>query len=160
MKVVRKNNNRLLVLGEGRLVKKGNLFLKEDYGDGKVALTLNPSGQDVRASSVQMAAQNMLNKVPQATSVTVNADDIEGVSVPNYSQSDPRSDAVQKLNVRNANGAAVQNAAKNGGTIEIDKADPQQTAMESKKKDKRLVEFKKNSIPFTKKEMFNFLRSI
>ena len=107
-----------------------------------------------------MAAQNMLNKVPQATSVTVNADDIEGVSVPNYSQSDPRSDAVQKLNVRKANGAAVQNAAKNGGTIEIDKADPQQTAMESKKKGKRLVELKKNSIPFTKKEMFNFLRSI
>jgi hypothetical protein len=102
----------------------------------------------------------MLHQVPQATAVTVQADDIDGVTAPTFSPNDPRNDTVQQLTTKNASSAAVQNAAKNGGTIQITKDDQQQTAMESKKTSNKIVEMRKNSIPFSKKELSDFLSSL
>jgi hypothetical protein len=144
----------------GRLCSKRQLRLREEFTNGKVSLTLNPNGQDVRASSVQTSAQNMLHQVPQATAVTVQADDIDGVTAPTFSPSDPRNDTVQQLTTKNATSSAVQNAAKNGGTIQITKDDPQQTAMEAKRTSKKIIEMRRNSIPFSKKELSNFLSSL
>jgi hypothetical protein len=160
MKILVKTNKGLRPLGEGRIYSKSQLKLNEVYTDGKVSLTLNPNGQDVRASSVQTNAQNMLHTVPQATAVTLQADDVDGVTAPNYSSTDPRNDTVQQVPVNKANSTAIQNAAKNGGTIQITKNDPQQTAMESKDNKKDIVEMRNNSIPFTKKELNDFLSSL
>ena len=160
MKIFVKRDNGLKKLGEGRIYSKSQLKLNEDFTNGKVSLTLNPNGQDVRASSVQTSAQNMLHQVPQATAVTVQADDIDGVTAPTFSPNDPRNDTVQQLTTKNASSTAVQNAAKNGGTIQITKDDPQQTAMESKKTSNKIVEMRKNSIPFSKKELSDFLSSL
>lgn len=160
MKIMVKTDKGLRTLGEGRIYSKSQLRLSEDYTNGKVSLTLNPSGQDVKASSVQTSAQNMLNTVPQATAVTLQADDVDGVTAPTFSNSDPRNDTVQQMDVRHATSAAVSNAAKNGGTLQITKDDPQQTSMESKENKKDIVEMRENSIPFTKKELNEFLRSL
>lgn len=160
MKIFIKRDNGLKKLGEGKIYSKSQLKLNEDFTNGKVSLTLNPNGQDVRASSVQTSAQNMLHQVPQATAVTVQADDIDGVTAPTFSPNDPRNDTVQQLTTKNASSAAVQNAAKNGGTIQITKDDQQQTAMESKKTSNKIVEMRKNSIPFSKKELSDFLSSL
>lgn len=160
MRILVKTNKGLRPLGEGRIYSKSQLKLNEVYTDGKVSLTLNPNGQDVRASSVQTNAQNMLHTVPQATAVTLQADDVDGVTAPNYSSTDPRNDTVQQVPVNKANSTAIQNAAKNGGTIQITKNDPQQTAMESKGNKKDIVEMRNNSIPFTKKELNDFLSSL
>jgi hypothetical protein len=127
-----------------------------EFTNGKVSLTLNPNGQDVRASSVQTSAQNMLHQVPQATAVTVQADDIDGVTAPTFSPGDPRNDTVQNIAAKNATGAAVQNAAKNGGTIQITKDDPQNNGLG----ESRIIEMRRNSIPFSKKELSNFLNSL
>jgi hypothetical protein len=155
MKVLVKKNNKLINLGEGRIYSKSQLKLNE-FTNGKVALTLNPNGQDVKASNVQTSAQNMLHQVPQATAVTVQADDIDGVTAPTFSASDPRNDTVQQISSQNATSSAVQNAAKNGGTIEITKDDQQQNGLG----ESRIIEMRKNSIPFTKKELNTFLSSL
>jgi hypothetical protein len=155
MKIFVKKDNGLKQLGEGRIYSKSQLKLNE-FTNGKVSLTLNPNGQDVRASSVQTSAQNMLHQVPQATAVTVQADDIDGVTAPTFSPSDPRNDTVQNIAAKNATGAAVQNAAKNGGTIQITKDDPQNNGLG----ESRIIEMRRNSIPFSKKELSNFLNSL
>jgi len=155
MKIFVKKDNSLKPLGEGRIYSKRQLKLNE-FTNGKVSLTLNPNGQDVRASSIQTSAQNMLNQVPQATAVTVQSDDIDGVSTPTFSASDPRNDTVQNIAAKNANGATIQQAAKNGGTINITKDDSQQNGLG----ESRIIEMRKNSIPFTKKELNNFLSSL
>ena len=155
MKIFVKKDNGLKQLGEGRIYSKSQLKLNE-FTNGKVSLTLNPNGQDVRASSVQTSAQNMLHQVPQATAVTVQADDIDGVTAPTFSPSDPRNDTVQNIAAKNATGAAVQNAAKNGGTIQITKDDPQDNGLG----ESRIIEMRRNSIPFSKKELSNFLNSL
>ena len=178
MKILVKKDNGLKTLGEGviyaknqisldeesvyggRMRSKEELRLREEFTNGKVSLTLNPNGQDVRASSVQTSAQNMLHQVPQATAVTLQADDVDGVTAPTFSPNDPRNDTVQQLTAKNATSSAVQNAAKNGGTIQITKDDPQQTAMEAKRTSKRIVEMRRNSIPFSKKELSNFLSNL
>lgn len=156
MEVLVKKNNKLFSLGEGRVYSKKDLSLNEAYTNGKVSLTLNPNGQDVRPSSVQTSAQNMLHQVPQATGVTVQADDIDGVTAPTYSSSDPRNDKVTQIQAKNASGAAVTDAAKGGGTIEITKDDAQNGGLG----ESRIIEMRRNSIPFTKKELHNFLREI
>lgn len=155
MKIFVKKDNGLKQLGEGRIYSKSQLKLNE-FTNGKVSLTLNPNGQDVRASSVQTSAQNMLHQVPQATAVTVQADDIDGVTAPTFSASDPRNDTVQNITAKNATSAAVQNAAKNGGTIQITKDDPQDNNLG----ESRIIEMRRTSIPFTKKELSNFLNSL
>ena len=155
MKIFVKKDNSLKPLGEGRIYSKSQLKLNE-FTNGKVSLTLNPNGQDVRASSIQTSAQNMLNQVPQATAVTVQSDDIDGVSTPTFSAGDPRNDTVQNIAAKNANGATIQQAAKNGGTINITKDDSQQNGLG----ESRIIEMRKNSIPFTKKELNNFLSSL
>ena len=155
MKIFVKKDNGLKQLGEGRIYSKSQLKLNE-FTNGKVSLTLNPNGQDVRASSVQTSAQNMLHQVPQATAVTVQANDIDGVTAPTFSPSDPRNDTVQNIAAKNATGAAVQNAAKNGGTIQITKDDPQNNGLG----ESRIIEMRRNSIPFSKKELSNFLNSL
>jgi hypothetical protein len=156
MEVLVKKNNKLFSLGEGRVYSKKDLSLNEAYTNGKVSLTLNPNGQDVKPSSVQTSAQNMLHQVPQATGVTVQADDIDGVTAPTYSSSDPRNDKVTQIQAKNASGAAVTDAAKGGGTIEITKDDAQNGGLGESK----IIEMRRNSIPFTKKELHNFLREI
>lgn len=155
MKIFVKKDNNLKPIGEGRIYSKSQLRLNE-FTNGKVSLTLNPNGQDVRASSIQTSAQNMLNQVPQATAVTVQSDDIDGVSTPTFSAGDPRNDTVQNIAAKNANGATIQQAAKNGGTINITKDDSQQNGLG----ESRIIEMRKNSIPFTKKELKNFLNSL
>lgn len=161
MKIFVKKDNGLRQLGEGKIYSKSELKLNESWTNGKVALTLNPNGQDVNASNVQTSAENMLNNVSQATAVTLQADDVNGVTAPTFAPEDPRNDAVQNISAKKATSSAIQNLAKNGGTINITKDDPQQSSMgESKEASDKLVEMRRTSIPFTKKELSNFLNSL
>ena len=155
MKIFVKKGNRFKHLGEGRIYSKSELRLNE-YANDKVSLTLNPNGQNVNASNIQTAARNMMNKVPQSTAVTVQADDINGVTPPMFSANDPRNDTVQTIAAKNATGVAIQNAAKNGGTIQITKDNTNQSGLG----ESRMIEMRRNSIPFSKKELSKFLKTL
>lgn len=152
MEIYIKKNGKLTTLGEGRIYSKSQLRLNE----GGVAVTLNPDGQDVNANNVQTSASNLLNKVPQATAVTIPNDDIQGATVPNFPKNDPRSDTVQNIALKNANSSTIQQAAKNGGTINIVKNNTQNNGLGESK----IVEMRKNAIPFSKKELTSFLKDI
>lgn len=157
MKILVKTHNGLRNIGEGRIFSKKQLRLSEN---GKVSLTLNPNGQDVNASNVQTSAQNLMNTVPQATAVTLQSDDVDGVTSPTFSSTDPRNDTVQQLNVKKATSSAVMDAAKKGGTIQITNDNSQSSMGESRKANKKLVEMRRNSIPFSKGELSKFLSTL
>ena len=155
MQVIIKKNNKLVKLGEGRIYSKSQLKLNE-FTNGKVALTLNPNGQDVEASSVQNLSQKLMHQIPQATAVTVNPEDIKGATAPTFSSNDPRNDMVQNIPASKANGSVVSDAAKNGSPISITRDDSQQNGLGESK----IVEMRRNSIPFSKKELSSFLNSL
>lgn len=163
MEIYVKKNNKLVNLGEGRIFSKKDLLLKEydASANSKVTLTLNPNGGDVNSNQLPTMARNMFNRDPNATAATIQADDIEGVTVPNFQQNDPRSDMKTQL-PSDTNPATIQQAAKNGGTIELTKntSTDNELGMGENKESKRVMEMRENSIPFTKEELTSFLNSL
>jgi hypothetical protein len=148
-----KKGNKLIRIGEGKLFKKGELMIKEDSAgvDANIG-TANGIQQ------AQMKAKQLMNKNPGVNYASADAGKLDG-------QSDSTSGEGVKLEVPvNATGkqlAQAQRMTKDQGAddtqITFTKADPNNGDSTN---ESRIVEMRKNSIPFSKKELTNFLKSI
>ena len=148
-----KKNNKLVRIGEGRLFKKGELMLKED-GAGIDANIGTANG----IQQAQMKAKQLMNRNPGVNSASADAGKLDG-------QNDKTSGEGVKLEVPiNATGnqlAQAQRMTKDQGAddtqITFTKDNPSDGDSTN---ESRIVEMRRNSIPFSKKELTNFLKSI
>ena len=148
-----KKNNKLVRIGEGRLFKKGEIMLKED-GAGIDANIGTANG----IQQAQMKAKQLMNRNPGVNSASADAGKLDG-------QNDNTSGEGVKLEVPvNATGsqlAQAQRMTKDQGAddtqITFTKDNP---ADGDSTNESRIVEMRRNSIPFSKKELTNFLKSI
>jgi hypothetical protein len=148
-----KKNNKLVRIGEGRLFKKGEIMLKED-GAGIDANIGTANG----IQQAQMKAKQLMNRNPGVNSASADAGKLDG-------QNDKTSGEGVKLEVPiNATGsqlAQAQRMTKDQGAddtqITFTKDNP---ADGDSTNESRIVEMRRNSIPFSKKELTNFLKSI
>jgi len=145
-----KRNNKLVPIGEGRVYKKSNLILKED-GNGVDANIGTANG----IQQAQMKAKQLMNKNAGVTSASLDAGKADG-------QTDSQSGEGVKLELPiNATGkqlAQAQRMTKDQSADDTQitfKKDSNSTTNES-----RIFEMRRNSIPFTKKEMTRFLKSL
>lgn len=154
MRVLVKNNNRLVELGEGRVFSKSQLTLNED-----VTASL---GMANGIQAAQMKAKQIMAKNPNIDSASSDAGKLDG-------QNDQSTGEGMKLQVPiNASGSQLSNAqsmvrnqSNDDVEIEFTKDTPSDNDManESKEYD-RLKDLRENSIPFTKKSLSEFLRTI
>lgn len=148
-----KKNNKLVRIGEGRLFRKGEIMLKED-GAGIDANIGTANG----IQQAQMKAKQLMNRNPGVNSASADAGKLDG-------QNDKTSGEGVKLEVPiNATGsqlAQAQRMTKDQGAddtqITFTKDNPSDG---NSTNESRIVEMRSNSIPFSKKELTNFLKSI
>lgn len=148
-----KKNNKLVRIGEGRLFRKGEIMLKED-GAGVDANIGTANG----IQQAQMKAKQLMNRNPGVNSASADAGKIDG-------QNDKTSGEGVKLEVPvNATGSQLAQAQRMTKDQSAD--DTQITFTKDNPSDgdstneSRIVEMRRNSIPFSKKELTNFLKSI
>ena len=154
MRVLVKNDNRLLELGEGKMFSKSQLRLNED-----VTASLG-SANGIQAA--QMKAKQLMAKNPNVDSASSDAGKLDG-------KNNQGSGEGVKLQVPiNASGSQLANAqnmvnnkSNDDMEIEFTKNTPNDnnTNNESKEYD-RLKDLRENSIPFTKDSLAKFLRTI
>jgi hypothetical protein len=147
-----KKNNKLVRIGEGKLLKKGEILLKEENGVDANIGTANGIQQ------AQMKAKQLMNRNPGVNSASADAGKIDG-------QNDANSGEGIKLEVPvNATGKQLaqaqrmtkdQNADDAQITFTKDNGNNGTSTNES-----RIVELRKNSVPFSKNELTKFLKSI
>ena len=152
MRVFTKRNNRLV---EGVPYRKSELRLSEDV-DANLG-----SANGIQAA--QMKAKQLMSKNPNVNAASADAGKLDG-------SSDARSGEGMKLQVPvNAKGSQlssaqsmIRNQSNDDMEIEFTKdtnsTDSQDQANESLKE--RLANLRENSIPFTKKSLTSFLKSI
>ncbi len=152
MQVLIKKNNRLVKLGEGRIYSKSELKLNEANGlDANI-------GQANGIQQAQMKAKQLMNQNAGVTSASADAGKLDG-------QKDTQGGEGIELKVPvNANGqqlAQAQRMVKDQGTddAQITFTKPQSSSSFGTNESK-IVEMRKNSIPFTKKELSSFLNSL
>ena len=148
-----KKNNKLVRIGEGRLFKKGEIMLKED-GAGIDANIGTANG----IQQAQMKAKQLMNRNPGVNSASADAGKLDG-------QNDKTSGEGVKLEVPvNATGSQLAQAQRMTKDQSAD--DTQITFTKDNPADgdstneSRIVEMRRNSIPLSKKELTNFLKSI
>ena len=147
-----KKNNKLIRIGEGKLLKKGEILLKEENGVDANIGTANGIQQ------AQMKAKQLMNRNPGVNSASADAGKIDG-------QNDADSGEGIKLEVPvNATGKQLaqaqrmtkdQNADDTQITFTKDNGNNGTSTNES-----RIVELRRNSVPFSKNELTKFLKSI
>lgn len=147
-----KKNNKLVRIGEGKLLKKGEILLKEENGVDANIGTANGIQQ------AQMKAKQLMNRNPGVNSASADAGKIDG-------QNDADSGEGIKLEVPvNATGKQLaqaqrmtkdQNADDAQITFTKDNGNNGTSTNES-----RIVELRRNSVPFSKNELTKFLKSI
>jgi len=147
-----KKNNKLVRIGEGKLLKKGEILLKEENGVDANIGTANGIQQ------AQMKAKQLMNRNPGVNSASADAGKIDG-------QNDANSGEGIKLEVPvNATGKQLaqaqrmtkdQNADDAQITFTKDNGNNGTSTNES-----RIVELRRNSVPFSKNELTKFLKSI
>ena len=154
MEVLIKKNGSLKKLGEGKLYSKTQLMLKEINGIDANLGSVNGIQQ------AQMKAKQLMNRNPNVTTASADAGKLDG-------QADKSSGEGTEFRLpTDATGqqlAQAQNLVKNQSSddVQITFTKPQsQTSTDSNTNESRIVGLRKNSIPFTKKEMNNFLREI
>ena len=152
MKILVKRNNKLVNFGEGRIFSKSQLKLNEALGiDANI-----PQANGIQQA--QMQAKQLMNRNAGVTSASIDAGKADG-------QQDSQSGEGLKLEVPvNATGkqlAQAERMTKDQGTddAQITFTKPQ-TNSSFGTNESRIIEMRKNSIPFTKKELHNFLREI
>jgi len=156
MKVLVKKNNRLLNLGEGKIYSKERLKLNE-YSNGIDANI--GSAPDLKTA--QMKAQQMINRNPGVTSASADAGHLDG-------QNDYQNGEGVKLEIPvNANGKQLAQAQRMAKDQNADDAQITFTKQQSPSAmnnnglgESKIMEMRKNSIPFSKKELNSFLNSI
>ena len=152
MQVLVKKGDKLLNLGEGRIYSKSDLKLNEANGiDANI-------GQANGIQQAQMKAKQLMNRNAGVTSASADAGKLDG-------QNDQQSGEGLELKVPvNANGQQLAQAdkmVKNQGAndAQITFTKPQSSSSFGTNESK-IVEMRKNSIPFTKKELSSFLNSL
>lgn len=152
MQVLVKKGDKLLKLGEGRIYSKSDLKLNEANGlDANI-------GQANGIQQAQMKAKQLMNQNAGVTSASADAGKLDG-------QKDTQGGEGIELKVPvNANGqqlSQAQRMVKDQGAddAQITFTKPQDSSSFGTNESK-IVEMRKNSIPFTKKELSSFLNSL
>jgi hypothetical protein len=150
MKILVKRNDGLVNLGEGKIYSKSQLKLNEDL-DANI-----PQANGIQQA--QLRAKQLMNRNAGVTSASIEAGKADG-------QNDMQSGEGLKLEVPvNANGqqlAQAERMAKDQGAddAQITFTKPQSSSS-LETNESKIIEMRKNSIPFTKKELHKFLREI
>lgn len=155
MRVLVKENNRLKDLGEGRIYSKSQLKLNE-FNNGVQANIGTANG----IQQAQLKAKQLMNQNAGVTSASADAGKIDG-------QSDMQSGEGLELKIPvNATGQQLAQAQRMTKDQSADDAQITFTKPQSPSSsnnglgESRIVEMRKNSIPFSKKELNTFLSSL
>ena len=149
MKILVKKNNGLVNLGEGVIYSKSQLRLNE--------LDAN-IGMANGIQQAQMKAKQLMNQNAGVDSASIEAGKADG-------QEDTQSGEGLELKVPvNATGKQLAQAQRMTRDQSADDAQitftKPQSSSSLETNESRIVEMRKNSIPFTKKELHKFLREI
>ena len=156
MQVIIKKNNRLVKLGEGRIYSKSQLKLNELNG-----IDANLTAGNVPVNGIQQAqmrAKQLMNQNAGVTSASADAGKLDG-------QNDTQGGEGVELRVPvNATGpqlAQAQRMVKDQGSddAQITFTKPQ-TSTSNGLGESKIDEMRRNSIPFSKKELSSFLNSL
>lgn len=156
MEVLVKTDKGLQRLGEGKIFSKKQLKLKE----GIAAAIGSANG----LQQAQQKAKQILDQNPNADSAKADLGKLDG-------QNDTSTGEGIKIQVPvdKTNGAQLsnlqqmsKNQANNDVEIEFTKNDTNKSSSSTNesRKNRKLVEMRYNSVPFTKKELRSFLKSI
>ena len=150
MQVIIKKNNRLVKLGEGRMYSKSQLKLNE--------LDAN-IGMANGIQQAQMKAKQLMNRNAGVTSASADAGKLDN-------QNDTQDGEGVELRVPvNATGPQLAQAQRmvkdqSSDDAQITFTKPQTSATDNGLGESRIIEMRKNSIPFSKKELSSFLKSL
>jgi hypothetical protein len=146
-----KKDNKLVRIGEGRLFKKGELSLIKEDG-----IDANIDGAN-GIQQAQMKAKQLMNKNPGVTSASSDAGKLDA-------QKDSNSGEGLELKVPvNATGnqlAQAQRMTKDQSADDAKITFTKETPSDGMTSESKIVEMRKNSVPFSKKELTNFLRKL
>ena len=156
MQVLVKKDNKLVKLGEGKIYSKNQLRLNE-FNNGVQANIGNANG----IQQAQIRAKQLMNQNAGVTSASADAGKLDG-------QNDQQSGEGIELKVPvNANGqqlAQAQRMVKDQGAddAQITFTKPQSSSSMNNNGlgESKIVEMRRNSIPFTKKELNSFLNTL
>lgn len=155
MEVLIKTNNGLQRLGEGKIFSKKQLKLREDI-DAAI-------GSANGLQQAQQKAKKLINQNPSVDSASADLGKLDG-------QKDTSSGEGTKIQLP-INASATQlnnvqqmskNQANDDVEVEFTKNDTNNSSSSTNesRKNRKLVEMRYNSVPFTKKELSSFLKSI
>lgn len=167
MGMIRKKKKHSNRLGEGMLIKKKNIFLKEEDNNNNGNPTALQSGSPTDVVN-QAKKAGGASQISGSDADGTKDGEGEGESL-FVSTKDPQ--AVQKVtqftsNPQNGNAQIYFNDPTKGSYQQVyvpkgsTKTVTLQGSNESKRKKGKLVEMKKNSISFSKKELRNFLKKL
>ena len=146
-----KKDNKLVRIGEGRLFKKGELSLIKEDG-----IDANIDGAN-GIQQAQMKAKQLMNKNPGVTSASSDAGKLDA-------QKDTNSGEGLELKVPvNATGnqlAQAQRMTKDQSADDAKITFTKENPSDGMTSESKIVEMRKNSVPFSKKELTNFLRKL
>jgi hypothetical protein len=147
-----KRGRKLIHIGEGRVFRKGDLMLREDdTSQTGITAVANQDGSDFSSSS------DAVNKIKQ----TIQKPGVSNVQVPKndlpiaaHKVEDPTlGDTSTRIELNKLTPGTLDKLASDGqGNVEVVKS-----SVDSRKV---MDEMRRNSIPFTKSELTDFLRSI
>lgn len=154
MKIIVKKDSKLLKLCEGKAYSKKQLKLNETNGiDANLGFANG-------IQQAQMKAKQLMNRNPNVNSASADAGKLDG-------QKDTQSGEGLELKVPvNATGQQLAQAQRmtrdqsaNDAQITFTKPQTSSSSLMDTN-ESRIIEMRKNSIPFTKKELHNFLNSL
>ena len=162
MKIFVKTDKGLKKLGEGKIFSKNQLMLREFSQNGVTAVA-NPDGQNHTASQMLSNARRIAQKPGVKTVVMSSADTGIGATK-NVPSNSPLSDVKKIIPLNKANDSVISQLTADGqGEVELTSdSNANNSALEtnSVKPRKVMDEMRRNSIPFTKKELSMFLNSL
>lgn len=161
-----KKKNHINILGEGFLIKKKNILLKEDGNNngnptalqsGSPTDVVNQAKKAGGASQISGSdADGTKDGEGEGESLFVSTKDPQAVQKVTQFTSNPQNGNAQIYFNDPTKGSYQQVYVPKGSTKTV----TLQGSNESKRKKGKLVEMKKNSISFSKKELRNFLKKL
>ena len=149
MRIFTKTNNGLRHLGEGRIYSKGQVRLIES---DDVIADATPNGESINTSTLGSVADKQFNNNSSVSAVSVRAGELG---------SGNKNDAVSgtldlKQSELSAKKSLIDTVAKTSPNTQINIHRENKSVVDNR----RISEMRKSSIPFTKKEMTDFLREL
>jgi len=146
MEILVKRNGNLKKLGEGKIYSKKDLTLNEE---NELTLTTNDGLGKESPSEIKHEITQEAPHVPGETNVLVTPNSVKGVTPPSQSQ-------VNKPGSRNVD----INSSNFEGEIEKNAKEGAESLVHTSTNESNLHKMRKNSIPFTKSELHDFLKTI